>query len=117
MHFLIDECYLTSISLITEYSIYAGRASLTDEELVRVLQGKDICSTHANADHPEFYKLRCLLEKEGYIRVERRWWNGDSVLKEFTLNGARFNVNEQFQCGAAIKYQLESKLEWEEREF
>jgi hypothetical protein len=106
MNFQIDDCYLESVSIIKRYSMYAGRESLTEEELVKVLQGKDICTSHSTADHPEFAKLREQLGEEGYIHIQRGWWNGDSVLKPFTLNGKKFKKNEQFPSGAAMRGHL-----------
>jgi hypothetical protein len=49
----------------------------------QVIEGTSI----GNEDHPEFAKLREKLGSEGYISIERGWWNGDRVLKPFYLNG------------------------------
>lgn len=109
MDFQIDESYLTSVTIVKKYSVYAGRKELTEEELVKVLQGKDICTTTSTEDHPEFTKLREQLGAEGYISIQRGWWNGDSVLKPFTLNGKKFKKNEQFLSASAIRFTLKHK--------
>ena len=57
-------------------------------------------------DHPKFTELRERLEREGYIQIERSWWNGDKVLKPFSLNGMPFKVGYKFCCASAISIQL-----------
>ena len=111
MNFKLDPEYLCHVSIHKEWNTYTkdGRVP-TDEELLLILQGKGKCSSTTSDDHPEFKKLREQLGKLGYIRIERGWWNGDRVLKPFSLNGAKFIKGEQFSSGAAIKYTVESKL-------
>ena len=78
----------------------------TPEELAEIIKyGKSWKwkSTHS-IDHPEFTKLREQLGTEGYILIERGWWNGDRVLKSFILNGKVFKKDEPFVCAAAMKY-------------
>ena len=106
MNFQIDDCYLTSVTITKTWSMYAGRNNLTEEELVKVLQGKDRCSSTSSKDHPEFEKLREHLGAEGYIRIQRGWWNGDEVIKPFTLNGKRFKKSGQFPSAAAMRGHL-----------
>ena len=65
--------------------------------------------THGIEDHPEFDRLRHQLGDEGYIRIERLWWNGDRVLRSFYLNDCLFNQGDQFPCASAMKYLLKSK--------
>lgn len=110
MNFEIDESYLTDVTVITYHNPYANKGTLTPDELLEALkhQHNSVRSTSTD-DHPEFKILRNKLEEQGYIKIQRSWWNGDSVLKSFTLNGARFKKNEQFPCGAAIKYTVQSK--------
>jgi hypothetical protein len=67
-------------------------------------------TAHGSADHPEFAKLRNRLEKDGYIRAERNWVNGDVVLKGFRLNGMTFSKGEQFPCAAALQTQMAVRL-------
>jgi hypothetical protein len=107
--FNIDPDSLCDISIRKEWSVYENKEILTDDELLKVIAGKDRCSSISNDDHPDFKQLRNTLEEQGFIKCQRSWWNGDYVLKSFTLNGAKFNKNEQFPCGAAIRYTVESK--------
>ena len=106
MNFQIDDCYLESVSVIKRYSMYAGRESLTEDELVKVLLGEDICTSHYTKDHPEFEKLREQLGSDGYIRIQRGWWNGDEVIKPFTLNGKKFKKSAQFPSACAMRGHL-----------
>lgn len=103
MDFTIDPEYLTSVTIHEEWNTYTknGREP-TDEELILILQGKGKCGTTSSEDHPEFAKLREQLSLLGYIRIERGWWNGDSVLKPFKLNGRKFKEGAQFSCGGAM---------------
>jgi hypothetical protein len=57
-------------------------------------------------DHPAFTALRDLLEREGYIKTQRSWSNGDRVLKEFILNDKSFLEGEQFSCATAMHRKL-----------
>ena len=105
--FTIDPAYLCSVTIHEEWNTYTkdGRVP-TDEELLLILQGKGKCGMTSSADHPEFTRLREHLGAEGYIKIERGWWNGDRVEKEFTLNGRKFKVGDQFSCGGAIDNHL-----------
>ena len=53
-------------------------------------------------DHPEFTKMRNRLEKQGYIRIERGWINGDRAVKPFSLNGFKFKKHDKFPCASAL---------------
>ena len=64
---------------------------------------------HGTIDHPKFTELRDKLEKEGYIKIERSCWNGDRVLKPFTLNGMAFKLHEQFPCSGALDIRFKVK--------
>ena len=57
-------------------------------------------------DHPGFTTLRNKLEKQGYIQIERGWWNGDRVIKPFSLNGFKFKKYDKFPCASALNIQL-----------
>lgn len=109
--FTIPIDYCTSVTTRKEWNIYTknGREPTADE-LLLIVQGQGNCSMTGSDDHPEFAKLRNQLEDDGYIQTDRTSWNGDHVLKPFKLNGAQFNVNEQFPCAAAIAYQIERKI-------
>jgi len=108
-NFEIDNQFLTNITIHKEWSMYAGRESVTEEELIKILKGLDRCSTTRTEDHPEFKKLRDHLEDEGYIETRRNCWNGDSVKKSFTLNGCKFNTGEVFPSSAAMSMHLKLK--------
>ena len=103
MDFTLDPEYLTDVTIHNKWNTYTknGREP-TAEEMLLILQGKGNCSTTSSIDHPEFTKLREHLGEQGYISIERGWWNGDRVLKPFTLNGLKFKVGAQFSCAGAM---------------
>jgi hypothetical protein len=111
MKFEIDMNSLCDVKIEKEWSMYAHikQEDLTPEQLVKILKGEDRCKSLSHDDHPEFKELRNRLEAEGFIKCERGWWNGDRVLKRFTLNGAIFRKDEKFCSGAAIKWDVEHK--------
>ena len=90
MKFTIDPKFLTDVHYKTE--------------IVMVdLEGNEHTGTISGSkDHPEFDQLRTLLNLSGYIRCET-WWNGDTVLKPFSLNKKRFKVGDTFYCAVALK--------------
>jgi hypothetical protein len=101
--FTIDPEYLTSVTIKEEWNTYTLHDRVpTAEELLLILQGKGNCSSTSSADHPEFAKLREQLGADGYISIQRGWWNGDTVEKPFTLNGRKFKVGAQFSSGSAM---------------
>jgi len=107
MNFTIDPAYLTSVHIREEWNTYTKDGRIpTAEEMLLIMKGKGNCSTISSIDHPEFTQLREHLGKQGYISIERGWWNGDQVKKPFTLNGAMFAVGEAFPCGAAMAAHL-----------
>lgn len=61
-------------------------------------------------DHPAFTALRNRLEKDGYIKTERNWSNGDRVTKPFYLNNMYFDIGEQFSCAPALGVTYDFKL-------
>jgi hypothetical protein len=102
--FTIDIEYCTSVTKRREFDLYKTE----EERILAVLKyGTAKGSSMWSEDHPEFTKLREQLGAEGFIKIERGWWNGDVVIKPFILNGKKFKKNAQFSCGAAIKYTLE----------
>lgn len=111
MKFTIDEAYLTGVNGIREYSVYQNIPAdkLTPEQLVRIIKGEDRVKEVSAMDHPEFTKLRDFLEENSYIRTEKRWWNGDIVLKTFELNGHVFERDEKFLCASALKVSFNYK--------
>lgn len=62
--------------------------------------------TSSVVDHPSFSALRDVLERKGFIKTERNWHNGDTVISDFKLNGELFKDGEQFSCAGALGRQL-----------
>jgi len=103
MDFTIDPAYLTSVEIREEWNEYTKNGRVpTNEELLLILQGKGTVTLGRSEDHPEFAKLREHLGEQGYIEIQRGWWNGDRVLKPFTLNGLKFKIGKQFSCAGAM---------------
>lgn len=111
MNFEIDPECLCSVMVKIVYPRFGGRTDLTDDEFLHLLKNPEPMVGTRHEDHPEFAKLRDRLEHLGYIKTERTWWNGDRVLKPFALNGARFRKGDRFLCAAAIRWDIEIKLE------
>ena len=96
--FTIDEAYLTDVIVRHEY-----RTEINDKyDLVKAIKQPVVMSSISNKDHDEFTKLREYLGENGYIEIQRGWWNGDRVLKSFKLNGFTLNKGAQFPCAAAM---------------
>jgi hypothetical protein len=110
MHFRIDNQYLTQITVRATTDIYEKTGD-PETDVFNKLVSSSTASSYSSEDHPEFDRLRRELGRLGYIRIESGWWNGDSVLKPFTLNDAQFRVNDKFCCGAAIASSIKSKTE------
>lgn len=102
MNFTIDESYICDVVVRVEYDFIEDRNNPTPEELVEALKGRSKSYSISNKDHDEFTKLREELGRLGYISIERGWWNGDRVLKPFSLNGWRFKKGHKFPCAAAL---------------
>ena len=100
--FSIDEQYLTDVQVVT-YPKFVSDTE--DDEFIRVLAG-NVVRCIGSKDHDEFTKLREQLKLDGFIEIERSWWNGDRVLKPFTLNGVKFKKHEKFVCATAMKGHL-----------
>ena len=109
VNFTIDPAHMTDITVRREWSIYRGRTEVTDEELAKILAGQDRCSSTHSEDHPEFAALRERLGREGYISIQRGWWNGDRVIKSFKINGVIYRPGEKFASGAAFRWSHERK--------
>lgn len=107
MNFELDESLDWHPSIKKEWNSYLIKDNITDEDLIEVLRGNGYCSSLTTDDGPEFKALRNQLEAEGYIACQRGWWNGDRVLKLFFLNGVRFDPDDQFSSGAAMKLHLQ----------
>jgi hypothetical protein len=102
MDFTLSEKYMTSVKDRREYDCLDNLDNPTPEDIVKILKGSHKIVTFGNKDHDEFTKLRNQLEELGYIKCERRWWNGDVVLKPFTLNGFKFKKDQRFPCASAM---------------
>ena len=102
--FTIDIEYCTSVNRHEKFDLYK-----TEEEklIARLKYGTDKGSRTWSEDHPVFAKLRDQLGAEGFIEIQRSWWNGDRVLKPFQLNKKKFKKGDQFPSSAAIKWTLE----------
>ncbi len=99
MNLTIDPVYLVSVTVRTDHK---PKFDNTEEGLLKALTYKNDCYSISSIDHPEFDKIRRLLEKEGYLNVQRNSWNGDTVLKLFTFNGKKFKKGERFPCACAM---------------
>ena len=112
--FYIDEQYITDETVRTERDFIKDRSNISHEDLIKILKGWDKSVTISNKDHDEFTKLRNQLEKLGYIKTERGWWNGDRVLKSFKLNGWTMRKGHKFPCAAALRNSIEcaKKFGW-----
>jgi hypothetical protein len=106
MKFEIALEYVTDVVKYTVWSTVKDPKNPTPEELIKVLKGEHEITSQSSIDHPEFTKLRESLGEQGYIRIERGWWNGDYVLKPFILNNKKFKKGDQFCCAAALRYDL-----------
>ena len=107
-NFEFDIQYATSVSIRKEHWPKQRPDETSEDFLIRKLQsGPDPVVSLSSEDHPEFTKLREQLGKDGYISIERGWWNGDRVLKPFTVNGVKFKKGEKFCSAGAIKWTLE----------
>lgn len=81
-----------------------------EKELIYRLKYGGPATSQWFEDHPEFLKLRDQLEAEGFIKTQRGWSNGDTVLKPFFLNGQKFKKNDKFVCAPAMKWHITSKF-------
>ena len=105
--FAIDESFITDVMVRTEHDFIKDRNNPTPEEIIKALKGYDKSVSISHKDHDEFTKLRNQLEEEGYIEVQRSWWNGDRVLKPFKLNEWTFRKGHKFMCAAAMRSSIE----------
>lgn len=105
-NFEIAEEYLTSVNIEDEVSfdpVPGANDHLPREqrEYLDSIAGKKFKCLRT-IDHPEFTKLREQLGEEGYISIQRGWWNGDKVLKSFLFNGIKFLKDSRFPCASAL---------------
>ena len=71
---------------------------------VSYVRGSNKGGFYGTEDHPRFRDARNFLEKEGYIKVERSWSNGDRVLKPFFFNNVLLKTGDAFYCACAMRY-------------
>ena len=55
-------------------------------------------------DHPYFRDTRLWLARNGYIKMQTQWSNGDRVTKPFYFNNVYLGVGEQFGGASAMHY-------------
>jgi hypothetical protein len=116
MNFTLDETLDWHPAYHRQWNSYLRKDTVTNEDLVEVLKGHGTCAVMGSDDSEEFKALRNQLEAEGYIECQRTWWNGDRVLKPFSLNGVEFNVDDRFPSGAAMKIHLKFARKYKEEE-
>jgi hypothetical protein len=100
--FEIADEFLCSITETKDIVFYISADQIPVEFAGVLKPGKNVSKATSSIDHPEFTNLRNKLENLGYIAVQRAWWNGDRVLKPFTLNGFAFEEGETFACASAL---------------
>ena len=105
--FTIDEQYICDVTVKTEHDFIKDRSNPTHEDLIKILKGHDKSVSISNKDHDEFTKLREELNRLGYIKIERSWWNGDVVLKPFMMNEWKFHKGHKFPCAAAMRVSID----------
>jgi hypothetical protein len=106
--FNIDPNSLCSVTCRKEWSMFEGipEHELTANDLLKILNGKDRCSSTWTEDHPEFAALRRQLSELGYINMITNYWNGDRVLKSFKLNGFIVKAGSKFPSAYPMGYAL-----------
>lgn len=77
--------------------------SVTNELYYLNEHGKSYGSL-SSIDHPSFTATREWLGKNGYIKIEKGWCNGDRVTKPFYFNNVYMEVGDKFSCASAMKY-------------
>ena len=115
MNFTIDESKPFDVNIRCVHSYLENPENPTADDLIKILKGTHQVTSMSNEDSPEFKSLRNTLEAEGYIICWRGGWNGDLVIKPFTLNGVKFEVDDKFCCGGAMKYHLQFEREYENK--
>lgn len=109
MKFYLNEEFITDETVIKKGNTILDKGSVSNQDLISLIKGEGYWSTVSHQDHPEFTKLRDQLEQEGYIRTERNFWNGDSVIKPFYFNDVKFKAGDTFYCAVAMKGHIKLK--------
>lgn len=103
MEFFIDPEYLCSQTVQTAGKFVPVEPEAWPSDVLEELSKTDNVVTMTKMiDHPKFTELREDLGQKGYITIQRSWWNGDVVQKNFKLNGYQFNKGDIFCCAAAL---------------
>lgn len=103
MKFTIDPKFLTDQIVTTKTKIIPSDTLSWPSDVLSYLESTDyVVTTTQNIDHPQFTELRETLGQQGYIEIQRSWWNGDRVVRPFELNQHQFEVGETFPCAAAL---------------
>ena len=105
--FVIDEQYITDVTVRQEYDLVKDRNNPTNQELIKILKGHDKSVSISSKDHDEFTKLRDQLEELGYITTWRNCWNGDRIIKSFKLNEWTMRKGHKFPCAAALRVSID----------
>lgn len=105
--FYIDTAHLCSVTIHKEHKLQQRENESDEDFVMRKLKSEHIrISSVSSEDHPEFAKLREMLGEQGFIHIERGWWNGDRVLKSFYLNDKKFKPGDRFYCASAMHFTL-----------
>lgn len=113
--FYLDESLEWDVVVHKQGNTYLDKDTVTDNDLLEAIKGNGTWSSLSTDDSPEFKALRNQLEELGYIECQRRWWNGDRVLRAFRLNGVTFRKDAQFCCGAAMKHHLHFERKYKDK--
>lgn len=100
MDFFIDHDHLSEVP--HDHVTYTvNMENPSNEDLLKILKNEHKIESTTYVNHPEFTLLRDRLEELGYIKTNHNWHNSDRVLKPFTLNGYKFEVDNAFLCASA----------------
>jgi hypothetical protein len=101
--FTLDEQFMCDVPY---KRVFNQKPIESNKDLLDAIKQTDVMVVRGYDPHPEFERFRCQLEKDGYIKIERGWHNGDRVLRPFRLNGKLFKKHEQFPCAPAMGIHL-----------
>ena len=89
------------MNVVEFFHLVKDKGNPTEEELFNELKYGP-AKMSSQKDHPKFTELRLQLEKDGFIKIEKGWWNGDRVLMPFMLNNKQFKIGDKFVCAGAM---------------
>lgn len=97
--------YQQELDLQTPIWVFVNPDFLTSvQNGVSYDKGFGSCGMMGTEDHPKFRDTRNFLEREGYIKTERSWSNGDTVVKPFFFNNVLLVEGDKFSCAPAMRY-------------